>query len=537
MPEHIYAFFCYKKEQKMDDTQKDGSDSDWDSTLDFTSPRQVGIGKLPPGIEVEEESSLSGESDLEGEEDLPKDQHVIKNVLKPTEDRPRAPSPNQKENNIVLAQRQQAGQPTQQTQRIHQSANQRQQKAETPEPPPYNFREAITDKRQTPEPLEKGPPGKEKKGTAYEPAPSPTPRGIQIQQGSTRSIGSWDESDPDERTLKEIRTNYRQEKQKEEQKMKEEDGYSTDEFYRTITEEVSVAEDNPPTARSETTWKSWTKFGKKNKGTKNRTQSQAQAQVTQATPRSQGAPQQTARSQGPVTQLTAPSTARRADAATPSMVEVIEPRYSRSPQPPVSQVQYVQYSNPPLTSPVVESVEEQPFDEPKQLFMKDEDTGRYVYYFGHGNLRYFEVNEDFEEAALPPIADKVDRVVQRVWQEVFALFRILLSIVIWFCVELFKFLARHIFQPLIVGIFVTFGDFVMKPLLSAIFNGFVQPGSIFFWNVFTGMRHMFSPISEILRRVLEQFAMLFRAIRLCDVTLVSGRDNLPQPLPHMVQTV
>jgi len=66
----------------MDDTQRDGSDSDWDSTLDFTSPRQVGISKLRHErhtAEVEEESALSEESDMEAEQSLANDKQVIKN--------------------------------------------------------------------------------------------------------------------------------------------------------------------------------------------------------------------------------------------------------------------------------------------------------------------------------------------------------------------------------------------------------------------------------------------------------------------------
>lgn len=127
--------------------------------------------------------------------------------------------------------------------------------------------------------------------------------------------------------------------------------------------------------------------------------------------------------------------------------------------------------------------------------------------------------------------------VQRVWKEVFALFRILFSVVIWFFVELFRFLARHLFQPLIIGIFVTMGDFVVKPFLSAVFNGFVQPGSIFLWNVFTGLRHMFSPFGLILQRVFEQFAMLFRSIRLFEITWVSRGDNSAHMQPHVIRTV
>lgn len=114
---------------------------------------------------------------------------------------------------------------------------------------------------------------------------------------------------------------------------------------------------------------------------------------------------------------------------------------------------------------------------------------------------------------------------QRVWQEFFAILRIILSIVIWFLVELFKFLAKHIFQPLVIAVVMYFGDYVIKPLLSVLFNGFLQPFSIFWWNVFTGMRHMFNPIGEILRRIFEQLAMLFRSIRLFEVTYVSGRQD------------
>ena len=63
----------------MDDTQKDGSDSDWDSTLDFTSPRQPNfMPRMQQEIE-DEESALSNESDIEEENidvDIPARQAV-----------------------------------------------------------------------------------------------------------------------------------------------------------------------------------------------------------------------------------------------------------------------------------------------------------------------------------------------------------------------------------------------------------------------------------------------------------------------------
>ncbi|XP_052801065.1 uncharacterized protein LOC128231863 [Mya arenaria] len=507
----------------MDSSTKDGSDSDWDSTLDFTSPRQVGIGQLRPNMqaeEIEEESALSGESDND-EQELPNDQ-VIRNVLKPPEERPRAPTPTQKENNIILAQKQQN------IQQHIQPANQPQHKKRPDSAnAPFNFRDAIQD-RTTPEPALRGPPGKDRKGTAYDPAPSPTPRSGIVPQGSIRSVGSWDESDPDERILKEIRSKYQQEKLKEEQ-MK-------------AKEEVSLVEE-PDTARSEGTWMSWKK-GKKRK-------LKTDKGSVPATPRSQAPPDsarsqyqgQTTRSsfgkgqiesahplQGQVSKVQMPqvirqqaapvstpaNVVRRNEVVSPSVIQVIEPRFSKSPRA------MAEYTNVELGA---ESLDASQLGDPEKLFVRDEDTGRYLYYFGHGNLRYYEVTEDYEEARLPQVADKVDKIMQRVWQEMFAVLRILLSVVIWFTVELARFLARHIFQPIIIGVFVTLGDFLMKPFLSAVFNGFVQPLSIFFWNVFTGMRHMFNPIGEILRKVFEQLAMLFSSIRLFEITWVSDKNS------------
>jgi hypothetical protein len=43
------------------------------------------------------------------------------------------------------------------------------------------------------------------------------------------------------------------------------------------------------------------------------------------------------------------------------------------------QTQYAHFTSPALTMPVqqvIQKEEEQPFDEPKQMFMKDDDTGR-----------------------------------------------------------------------------------------------------------------------------------------------------------------
>ena len=56
----------------MDDTEKDGSDSDWDSTLDFTSPRHPGnfMPRMQHSEIEDEESALSNESDVDLDEQI-----------------------------------------------------------------------------------------------------------------------------------------------------------------------------------------------------------------------------------------------------------------------------------------------------------------------------------------------------------------------------------------------------------------------------------------------------------------------------------
>jgi hypothetical protein len=53
-------------------------------------------------------------------------------------------------------------------------------------------------------------------------------------------------------------------------------------------------------------------------------------------------------------------------------------RYSTS--PPIPQIQYVQYPAPAVAPPPVQK-EEELLEDPPRLFMKDEDTGRYVLNF------------------------------------------------------------------------------------------------------------------------------------------------------------
>lgn len=115
--------------------------------------------------------------------------------------------------------------------------------------------------------------------------------------------------------------------------------------------------------------------------------------------------------------------------------------------------------------------------------------------------------------------------VQRIYQEFFGLLRIATSVIILLIVELLKYIVKYIIQPLIVGILGMLGDYVVKPILSLTFNGLVHPFGVFMWNCFMTLQHMFNPISEILKKVFQQLAMLCRSIRCVEIHWKTNRPE------------
>ncbi|KAL3842673.1 hypothetical protein ACJMK2_020662 [Sinanodonta woodiana] len=501
----------------MDDNPTD-SDSDWDSTLDFTSPRQTG-GPAPPRgkLEIEEEDIVEEDIEEEGggyssvrfelskpvlKERSINDQKAVQNGVTDSPQVDKSTSQIAAENPYSSVQKlQKPNEPSP----ILKKAGQR---TSSDEQPPYNFRSAMNGST-TPEPTAQKP-GKEKKGTVYDRPPSPKPTSLPATRDSFRSSGSWDDTEVDaDQTLKELRETFHREKRKEQAK---EQARAREDLKLKLDGDKSQTEEPQPTNRSEVTWKSWAsnKFSKKQKG------------GSQSMP----APPMSSRSQNPQPLNNRNMTLSAPIEMAPSLDNVASPEQVEA---GMLYDPYLKY----YPAPVVMEPDEE-FEEPKKLYVKDEDRGRYLYYFGYGHKRYYEVNEELDEAVLPGVADSTEKFVRRAWQEFFALLRIITSIFIWFLVELFRFLAHHIIQPIVVGIFLNLGDYLVKPLLSTLFNGFVQPCSTFWWNVFSGMKHMFGPIGEILNRVFTQFAMLFRSIRFFEIHWNTGH---PQQYHPIVQTV
>lgn len=114
----------------------------------------------------------------------------------------------------------------------------------------------------------------------------------------------------------------------------------------------------------------------------------------------------------------------------------------------------------------------------------------------------------------------------KVWEEFFSVLRFPVDFILIFFIELAKFVCRHIFQRLLVGLISVVCDYAFKPFLAVVFNGMLQPVLVFTWNVIVSIRRVSEPLIDILRNLFQQVAMLFQAIRLVEW------NTCPDPSKH-----
>ncbi|XP_059170700.1 uncharacterized protein LOC131952164 isoform X2 [Physella acuta] len=319
-------------------------------------------------------------------------------------------------------------------------------------PPPHltTFQNALSDYSTVYEAVPDIPPrGYEGKGKLYtvpetEPYSSPKHDGI-----------NWDDSDEEERVLKELR--------REREKQKKQQPISWDRKPQTISDKTLAAADNhgyvpsPKITRSsESNIDRWAKISEPH-------------------------------------QMKSPSLKINEISSDP-VKKTLHLENSDS-KPPFHQANRGKI----LTSPVI---------------IKDATGKSCIFYFEEGNPHFLEVSEDEVDAYLPEKVDEWEKLFRRVWREIFAALRIVTSIFILFVAELILFLVHHILRPLILDSTRAIGDFLLKPFLTLIFNVILQPFFALMWNTLNALAQAFEPIIRLLGALLTQVAIVVRAFRL-----------------------
>ncbi|XP_058804504.1 uncharacterized protein LOC131671797 [Phymastichus coffea] len=140
-----------------------------------------------------------------------------------------------------------------------------------------------------------------------------------------------------------------------------------------------------------------------------------------------------------------------------------------------------------------------------------------IYYFDHGNSAYYRTTD------IPPVltseakAEKTALVATRFWAEIFGYIHLAISFLTALILQSLRFLLFSIIRPLIIGTIQLVADYFVKPLLSIMFNGLIQPILILFYNIATSIRDCCEPIAAALGFFIKEFAVLFTSCRLVEV--------------------
>ncbi|KAG8225807.1 hypothetical protein J437_LFUL005614 [Ladona fulva] len=140
-----------------------------------------------------------------------------------------------------------------------------------------------------------------------------------------------------------------------------------------------------------------------------------------------------------------------------------------------------------------------------------------IYYFDHGNAAYYQTTDNPPPILAEMLVEKSDVFATRFWAEVFGSLHLFVAFITTFILQLIRFLLHSLLRPLTVGIIQLISDYLLKPLLTIVFNGVLQPCLILLYNIATSFRDVCEPLAQALGFWMTNFAILFQSIRLIDI--------------------
>lgn len=150
---------------------------------------------------------------------------------------------------------------------------------------------------------------------------------------------------------------------------------------------------------------------------------------------------------------------------------------------------------------------------------KSEECGERIdiYYLDHGNCDYFATTDCPPQLRSERLAQQTIDWSTKFWAEFYGSIHICCAFLIAFILQTIRFVMYSIVRPFIVGILQIIGDYVLKPLLAIIFNGFLQPPLVLVLNILVSVRDICKPIGEMLKMFVQPLADCLRAFRLIEI--------------------
>ncbi|XP_002095416.2 uncharacterized protein LOC6534741 [Drosophila yakuba] len=140
-----------------------------------------------------------------------------------------------------------------------------------------------------------------------------------------------------------------------------------------------------------------------------------------------------------------------------------------------------------------------------------------IYPFEHGCADYLSTTDTHPKINAIVLADRATTYATHFWAELFGLLHIAVAFVVAFILQSYRFVLYSLVNTLIVGLLHMTADYMLKPLLTMLFNGYLQPPLIFLYNVLCSARDILEPVATTLNNFMKPLATVGGSIRMVDV--------------------
>ncbi|XP_017022900.3 uncharacterized protein [Drosophila kikkawai] len=159
-------------------------------------------------------------------------------------------------------------------------------------------------------------------------------------------------------------------------------------------------------------------------------------------------------------------------------------------------------------------------DLPEPLWNRKEETRHTcigIYPFEHGCAEYLSTTDTHPKINSIVLADRATTYATHFWAELFGLLHIAVAFVVAFILQSYRFVLYSLVNTLIVGLLHMTSDYLVKPLLTMMFNGYLQPPLIFLYNILCSVRDILEPVAETINNFMKPLATVGGSVRLADV--------------------
>ncbi|XP_036326747.1 uncharacterized protein LOC118739497 [Rhagoletis pomonella] len=137
-----------------------------------------------------------------------------------------------------------------------------------------------------------------------------------------------------------------------------------------------------------------------------------------------------------------------------------------------------------------------------------------IYPFEHGCAEYLRTTDCHPQMLSVVLAERATYYATRFWAEFFGSLHIGVTFVVTFLLQAYRFVLYSLVNTLVVGFLHMTSDYLIKPILTVFFNGFLQPPLILVYNILTSIRDILEPVADTINNFMRPVATVGKSLRL-----------------------